>query len=110
MKKGLCRSVKRKGHELTIKHIEIEKVVVPISIYEGCTDCYPLSNHDVSAIHTLDHFARTNYIKHQRGCPLRYRWRFRYFSLKEKDSHTKVVGLSEINKIIDRVNTEDYRQ
>lgn len=110
MKKGLCRSVKRKGHELVIKHIEIEKVVVPISIYKGCTNCYPLSDRDVSTIRTLDHFARTNYTKYQRGCSLRYRWRFRYFSLKEKASHAKVVRLSEINKIIDRANTEDYRQ
>ena len=110
MKKGLCRSVKRKGHELTIKHIEIEKVIVPISSYKRCTDHYPIPNCDVSAIHTLEHFARTNYIKHQRGCPLRYRWRFVYFSLKEKASHTKVVGLSEINKIIDRANTEDYNR
>lgn len=109
MKKGLCRSVKRKGHELTIKHIEIEKVIIPISSYKGCTDYYPMPDRADSAIRTLDYFTRKNYTKHQRGCPLRYRWRSSYFSLKEKTFYVKAVGLSEINKIIDRVSTEDYR-
>lgn len=42
MKKGLCSSVKRKDHELTIKHIEIEKIALPISYYKECIKYYPI--------------------------------------------------------------------
>lgn len=105
MKKGLCSSVKRKDHELTIKHIEIEKVTIPISYYKGCVKRYPISFLD-PVLHTFDYFARR-----RRGNtgPLSYRAIKRSISLKGRSLYEKSIRLSGIRRIIENVSTEDYR-
>lgn len=105
MKKGLCSSVKRKDHELTIKHIEIEKIAIPISYYKGCVKSYPISFID-PVLHTFDYFARR--CRGNTG-PLRYRAINKAISLKERSLYKKSIGLSEIRRIIENVSTEDYR-
>lgn len=109
MKKGLCSSVKRKDHELTIKHIEIEKVIVPISSYKGCTNHYPIPDCDFSVLHTLDHFARKRYVRGGAIGPLKYTAIKRSISLKGRSLYKKSIGLSGIRRIIENVSIEDYR-
>ena len=109
MKKGLCSSVKRKDHELTIKHIEIEKVTIPISYYKECIKYYPIYAHDTSGMRTIDHFARKRYVRRCAIGPLRYRAIKRSISLKGRSLYTKSIGLSGIRKIIENVSIEDYR-
>ena len=105
MKKGLCSSVKRKDHELTIKHIETEKIAISISYYKGCAKSYPISFID-PVLHTFDYFARR--CRGNTG-PLRCRAIKRSISLKGKSLYKKSIGLSEIRRIIENVSTEDYR-
>lgn len=109
MKKGLCSSVKRKDHELTIKHIEIEKVIVPISSYKECIKYYPIYDHDTSGIRTLDHFARKRYVRGGAIGSLKYTAIKRSISLKGRSLYKKSIGLSAIRRIIENVSTEDYR-
>lgn len=109
MKKGLCSSVKHKDHELTIKHIEIEKVIIQINYYKKSKKYYPIYDHDTSGIRTLDHFARKRYVRGSAIGPLRYRAINKSISLKERSLYKKSIGLSEIRRIIENVSTEDYR-
>ena len=108
MKKGLCSSVKRKDHELTRKHIEIEKIALPISYYKECIKYYPIYDHDTSGIRTIDHFARKRYVRRCAG-PLRYRAIKRSISLKGRSLYKKSIGLSGIRRIIENASIEDYR-
>lgn len=107
MKKGLCSSVKRKDHELTIKHIEIEKIALPISYYKGkgCVKRYTISFLD-PVLHTFDYFDRRC-----RGntSPLKYRAINKSISLKGRSLYKKSIGLSAIRRIIENASIEDYR-
>lgn len=109
MKKGLCSSVKRKDHELTIKHIEIEKIVLPISYYKECIKYYPIYDYYTSRIRTIDHFARKRYVRGGAIGPLRYKAIKRSISLKWRSLYKKSIGLSGIRRIIENVSIEDYR-
>lgn len=108
MKKGLCSSVKCKYHELAIKHIEIEKVTIPISYYKECIKYYPIYDHDTSGIRTIDHFARKRYVRGG-ASSLKYRAIKRSISLKGRSLYKKSIGLSGIRRIIENVSIEDYR-
>ncbi len=108
MKKGLCSSVKREDHELAIKHIEIEKVIVPISYYKECKKYYSMYDHDTSRIRTLNHFAGRRCIGSVIG-PLRYAAIQGSISLKDRSLYKKSIGLLEIREIIENVSIEDYR-
>ncbi len=109
MKKGLCSSVKRKDHELTIKHIEIEKVTIPISYYKECIKYYPIYDHDTSGIRTIDHFARKRYVRGGAIGSLKYTSIKRSISLKGRSLYKKSIGLSGIRRIIENASIEDYR-
>ena len=109
MKKGLCSSVKHKDHELAIKCIEIEKVIIPISYYKEYKKYYPIYDHDTSGIRTLDHFARKRYVRGGAIGSLKYTTIKRSISLNGRSLYKKSIGLSAIRRIIENASTEDYR-
>ena len=103
MKKRLCISVKRKGYELAIKHIEIEKVIIPISYYKRCVKRYPISYFG-TVLYTFDYFARNIGPLRHTVCTAPER----SISLKKRSLYTKSIGLSGICRIIENASIEDY--
>lgn len=109
MKKRLCSSVKHKDHEMAIKYIEREKVIIPINYYKESKKYYPIYDHDTSGIRTLDHFARKRYVRAGVIDSLKYTAIKISISLKRRSLYKKSIGISEICRIIENASTKDYR-